>query len=204
MLTDSQIMLEVQRGRIELFEQLVARHRPRMLRFAASKLGDPAAAEDCVQDAFLAVYTARQNYRPEFAVSTWAYTILLNLCRRYSRRQARRHAGHLGAAPLDGLTGSAASPLSVMLAAERREQLHAWLDTLPEAEADALRLRFFSELSFEEIAAAMESSVSGAKVRVRRGLQRLVKLVDEASDGKPPSARGPATKAQAGQWERLR
>ena len=47
-------------------------------------------------------------------------------------------------------------------------------------EADAIRLRFFGELSFEEIALAMQSSVSGAKVRVRRGLERLATMLDES------------------------
>lgn len=163
-------MLEVQRGRIELFDQLVARHRSRMLRFATSKLLDESAAEDAVQEAWLAVYAARHTYRPEFAVSTWVYTVLINLCRRHARRRQQVRTVQL---PLDSCQGRESTPLALLMAAERRELLHALLDELPESEADALRLRFFSGLMFEEIAAAMDSSVGGAKVRVRRGLERL-------------------------------
>jgi RNA polymerase sigma-70 factor (ECF subfamily) len=185
-------MLEVQRGRIELFDQLVARHRERMLRFATSKLSDEAAAEDAVQEAWLAVYAARHTYRPEFAVSTWVYTVLLNLCRRHARR---RKLSATVEACLDSLRGREATPLALLMAAERREMLLALLDELPEAEADALRLRFFSGLMFEEIAAAMQSSVSGAKVRVRRGLERLgAKLSDAAGTTKVAgSLRDPET-----------
>lgn len=172
MLSDTHIMIEVQRGRIELFDQLVVRHRPRLLRFAASKLGDNAAAEDVVQETLLSVFAARHTYRPEFAVSTWMYTILLNLCRRHGKREARRNATTVDVA-LNPTADSAASPLAVLLATEQRERVQKLLNELPEVEADALRLRFFSGLMFEEIAAAMESSVSGAKVRVRRGLQRM-------------------------------
>jgi RNA polymerase sigma-70 factor (ECF subfamily) len=176
LLSDTQIMLEVQHGRIELFDQLVNRHRSRMLRFAASKLLDGAAAEDVVQEAWLSIYAARHTYRPEFAVTTWVYTVLLNLCRRHARRAQRQRLTEL---PLDAVCDREASPLALLMAEERRELLHTLLDELPEAEADALRLRFFSGLMFEEIAAAMQSSVSGAKVRVRRGLERLAaRLMD--------------------------
>lgn len=180
MLSDAQVMREVQRGRIELFDRLVERHRSGMLRFAASKLGDAAAAEDVVQEAWLAVFAARQTYRPEFAVSTWVYTILINLCRRHARRTARRPVMR-GDDVLRELPDESASPLSQLLACERREVLHALLNELPEADADALRLRFFSGLMFEEIADAMQSSMSGAKVRVRRGLQRLAARLAESS-----------------------
>lgn len=186
MLSDAQILLEVQRGRIDLFDQLVARHRPRMLRFATSKLLDESAAEDAVQEAWLAVYAARHTYRPEFAVTTWVYTILLNLCRR-SARQRRQLV--LTDAPLQRVCGRESTPLASLMAAERRELLLSWLSELPEAEADALRLRFFSGLKFEEIAAAMQSSVSGAKVRVRRGLERLAARM-QGSAGTPGNVAG--------------
>jgi RNA polymerase sigma-70 factor (ECF subfamily) len=69
-----------------------------------------------------------------------------------------------------------------MLLLERREQLRLALEQLPEAQADALRLRFFGGLKFEEIAAAMESSVSGAKVRVKQGLIKLASLLPLSED----------------------
>jgi RNA polymerase sigma-70 factor (ECF subfamily) len=48
---------------------------------------------------------------------------------------------------------------------------------LPDVQADALRLRFFGGLKYEEIAQSMNSSVSGAKRRVRRGLLSLTKAL---------------------------
>ena len=68
---------------------------------------------------------------------------------------------------------------------EDREQLDRWLSLIPEAEADALRLRFFGELTFDQIAASMESSVSGAKLRVKNGLERLSELARQEQQGTP-------------------
>lgn len=167
--TDRELMLRVQAGEHNLFAQLVDRFRPRLLRFATNKLGDRTTAEDVVQETFLAVFVSRASYDSRFALSTWIWTILLNACRKAHAKRSR---------PLVASTASpGSSPASAEAElSEHREELHAWLTLLPEVEADALRLRFFGELSFEEIAAAMNSSVSGAKVRVRRGLERLAEL----------------------------
>ncbi len=165
-------MLQVQAGEHAPFAELVDRFRPRLLRFAQSSLRDVQLAEDVVQETFLAVFQSRHTYCATFAVSTWVWTILLNLVRRTRERIATRQVREAIARELRP-TPASGHP------AEDREQLDRWLLLIPEAEADALRLRFFGELSFDQIAASMESSVSGAKLRVRNGLERLSELACE-------------------------
>lgn len=168
---DQLLMQRVQAGDHFPFAELVDRYRPRLLRFSQSSLRDRQLAEDVVQEAFLAVFQARSTYNPTFAFSTWVWTILLNLVRRTRGRIAKRQVREVQA--YSGRTESATGP-----PAEDREQLDFWLSQIPEAEADALRLRYFGELSFDQIAASMESSVSGAKLRVRNGLERLSELAN--------------------------
>lgn len=179
--SDRQLMLLVQAGDHARFSELVDRFRARLVRFAASSLHDRQAAEDLAQETFLAVYQARHTYNPEFAVSTWVWTILLNLVKRERERRARRAQREAVASERQ------ATPWQPQL--EEREQLDAWLTQIPEAEADALRLRFFGELSFDEIAQSMESSVSGAKLRVRNGLQRLSELARREAGAPQPGDR---------------
>lgn len=175
-LSDSDILSRVQRGEQELFGELVVRYADRFLRVATSKLGGRTAAEDVVQETFLAAFAARDSYNPGFAVSTWLWTILLNLCRARFRRRRQRPWEH-GFGDIDVTTELAsnddASVLARLIAAEESTLLHRLLQELPEPQADALRLRFFGALPFDEIAMAMDSSVSGAKRRVKTGLQRL-------------------------------
>ena len=166
---DQELMRSTQAGDHASFAELVDRFRPRLLRFSRSSLRDSQLAEDVVQETFLAVYRSRHTYNPTFAVSTWVWTILLNLVRRTRIRLATRQQHE----------AASLAVRSVRIPSNRdedREQLDLWLSWIPEAEADALRLRFFGELSFEQIAASMESSVSGAKLRVRNGLERLSEL----------------------------
>ena len=172
---DQLLMQQVQAGEHAPFAELVDRYRPRLLRFAESSLRDRQLAEDVVQETFLAVFQARQTYNPAFAVSTWVWTILLNLVRRTRERWAKRQIREAASFEIR-TTPSNHRP------AEDREQLDHWLALIPESEADALRLRFFGELSFDEIAASMESSISGAKLRVRNGLERLSELPRQEAD----------------------
>jgi RNA polymerase sigma-70 factor (ECF subfamily) len=75
---------------------------------------------------------------------------------------------------------STEAPLSQLLAKERSEQLEFLLGRLTLVQADALRLRFFGELKFHEIADAMQCSLNTAKNRVRTGLERMAELLDTA------------------------
>ena len=172
---DQELMLQVQAGDDVPFAELVDRFRPRLLRFAQSSLRDEQLAEDVVQETFLAVFQSRHTYNPSFAFSTWVWTILLNLVRRTRERLTKRRVRELA-------SGEVRPTPSLSHSAEDREQLDHWLSLIPEAEADALRLRFFGELSYDEIAASMECSVSGAKLRVRHGLERLSELARREAD----------------------
>jgi RNA polymerase sigma-70 factor (ECF subfamily) len=185
-LDDARIMQQVQAGDLASFDQLVLRYRGPLLQVAWSKLGNRTWAEDVVQEAFLAAFAARQTYNSDFSFRTWLWTILLNLC----RRQWKRHAERPREISLSGPSGPPGLPelvspdggLGQILRAERHEQLQAWLACLPEPQADALRLRFFGGLKFAEIALAMDSSESAAKVRVKHGLESLA-LLHQAEEG---------------------
>jgi RNA polymerase sigma-70 factor (ECF subfamily) len=187
-LTDSDIMVRVQAGDREVFGVLVARYASRLQRVAASKVGDAALAEDLVQETFLAAYGARATYNPEFAFSTWIWTILLNLCKRHWRRSQRDSQAEESSWFSGATEDRAPDALTELIHAEDRRRVHAWLNLLPEAQADALRLRFFGGLSFDEIATTMNCSLSGAKRRVKTGLERLSQRIRslDTSDNRSP------------------
>lgn len=179
-MSDSDIMRDVQAGRLERFEELAGRYRSRLCRAALSALPDAASADDAVQETLLAAFASRDTFSHRFAFSTWIWTIFLNVCRRSVQRQARERRLLIEAAGwqreshcphVDAFTG-----LDRLLAEERREELRQLLEQLPDVEADTLRLRFFGDLKFEEISQVMECSLGAAKTRTKRGLLRLADL----------------------------
>jgi RNA polymerase sigma-70 factor, ECF subfamily len=178
-LDDSQLMRRVQEGDLASFEVLVERYRPALIRVAAGMLGDVVLAEDAVQETFLAVFTARHTFNPSFLFRTWLWTILLNLCRRSRARRARRPQEMTRSALNAGADVEPRDPstrdtgLAALLRRERSAQLQQLLNDLPDTQADAIRLRFFAGLTYDEIARSMGVSLGGAKLRVKSGLAKL-------------------------------
>jgi RNA polymerase sigma-70 factor, ECF subfamily len=176
---DRQLMRRVQAGEFSCFEVLVERYRPALLRVAVGMLNDATLAEDLVQETFLAVFASRHTFNPAFHFRTWLWTILLNLCRAQQKRRARRpqvvSRSTLTTSERANITDPSTSEtaLAALLIRERGVQLQALLNELPDTQADAIRLRFFAGLKYEEIAQSMGVSLGGAKLRVRSGLRKL-------------------------------
>jgi RNA polymerase sigma-70 factor (ECF subfamily) len=173
----------VTRGEQAAFEELARRYRGALLKVAESKLGRGSWAEDAVQEALLAAYRFSHTYDETYEFRTWLWTILLNQCKAQQQRLGRRAQFEVQPCLDDDSAGQVDAlceqpgPLAQLLVRERRERLDALLSHLSAAQADALRLRFFGGLKFEEIAATMGCSLSTAKNRVRWGLLRLSSLL---------------------------
>jgi RNA polymerase sigma-70 factor (ECF subfamily) len=163
-------------GDEKAFALLVARYQGALFRAAISRLSQREIAEEAVQETFLCAHRWLATYDSRFSFRTWLWTILLNQCTRQAKREAKHTVGWAFptmSAPVRRLSKSPKPPLDQLLARETSEHVQELLSRLPEAQADALRLRFFGELTFPEIAAAMGCSEAGAKHRVKTGLLKL-------------------------------
>jgi len=193
--TDQQLMQAVQRGRSECFAPLVDRHQGALLRVAESRLGRRDWAEDVVQETLLCAFRSRMSFDPTRSLRAWLWAIFFNQCRQHYRREQTRQtklpavtggdsSGRSGTSSAtasslkpDLLVDDQPTPQGVLLAKERAAVLAAVLGQLPVKEADALRLRFYGELKFREIAEAMDCSLPTAKNRVKNGLLRMSELL---------------------------
>jgi RNA polymerase sigma-70 factor, ECF subfamily len=189
-ISDQELMRQAQAGDRAAFAEIVRRYQPALLRVAKSRLGRIDWAEDAVQETLLAAFKWRASYREPHSFRTWLWTILLNQCRRswtghlrrpriycWNDQPAEKLAPAVYQASLD--RGDEA-PWERMLAQERSELLESLLAQLPAVQSDALRLRFFGGLKFDEIADTVNCSLGTAKNRVKWGLTRLAELVRQA------------------------
>ncbi len=172
-------MARVQAGETRLFAELVSRYQDRLIRFASSKLQQTQLAEELVQETFLAAFQARMTYSKEFAFSTWLWTILLNLSRSAGRKRHLQSEQHQLFAAQVSHQADHSDPHQLLVKQEQQVALHQQLALLSEPQADAIRLRFFGDLSFEEIALTMNCSISGAKRRVKNGLLNLADIINK-------------------------
>jgi RNA polymerase sigma-70 factor (ECF subfamily) len=146
--------------------------------FLVKALRDRAAAEDVQQQVFLEVWQRADRYDPERGrLLTWVMTI--------ARSRAIDHLRRRVPEPLDPETAAKAAERAAASPDERVERLaEQWmlrdfLDRLPPGEAEALRLRFYGELSQSEIAEREGLPLGTVKTRMFNGLRRLREMMDE-------------------------
>ena len=166
---DHDLMARAAKGDERAFRTLAERHGGAALRLARRILGNEAMAGDVVQDALLRVWINAPRWRPEAAFRTWLYRIVVNLC-----LNAKRRAPNL---PLDAAAQVAdATPRAdeQLQLRERDRTLAAAIDALPERQRAAIVLTYQEGLSNADIAAVLDTSVSGVEtllVRARRTLR---------------------------------
>jgi RNA polymerase sigma-70 factor, ECF subfamily len=178
MMTDDRVLMrKVRAGDERAFAALVERHGGRMLAVASNLLGSRADGEDAVQRAFLRCFTAATAYRPEWAVSTWLYRILTNVCvDEIRRRRARHEVPEDGGDPgrpdreAGGRRSSKrpAASRAVDRAAERLDVARA-LARVPNEARALLVLRYADGLSYGELARVRGITVNTVKSQLARG-----------------------------------
>jgi RNA polymerase sigma-70 factor (sigma-E family) len=144
-------------------------HRLPLLRLAVLLTDDAAAAEDVVQDAFLALQRRWHAVDPA-AAAGYLRTSVVNGTRTLHRRRgvARRHLQSLTADDVPG------ADLAVLLTEEHRQIVEA-LRTLPRRQREVLVLRYWSDLSEADIAAVLGIARGTVKSSASRGLAALQK-----------------------------
>jgi len=186
---DVQLMLRFKNGEESCFVELVERHKERVFRLAYRFLGDHQEAEDLTQEVFLKIYCTKKNYTPQAKFTTWLYTVSKNTCLNTLRRKKPFIVSLNQELELeeDKLTPQLAAAVSVspdnaLLRQELLAAVKKALDSLPGPQRMAVILYRYEQLSYEEIARVMDSSVNAvksllhrAKLQLKEKLERYVK-----------------------------
>ncbi len=186
--SDTELMLRTARGDESAFAEIMARHRQRVADHAYRMLGDNSAAEDVAQQVFIQAWRAAGRYRPEAQLITWLLHIARNLVLNEIRRRQRKPAQSLDAENLPGHFSAAPEsdrPDHQAAGAETAAAIEAAIATLPENQRTALLLVRHENLSYEEIAGVMKTTVSSVKslvFRARTHLRRkLARFLDDGA-----------------------
>lgn len=155
---------------MENLEELIAENQGSLFAFLYRLCGDADVAEEVMQETFVRAIGAAKRYRPEARVSTWLFSIAANLVRDRWRRQVRRG----DALPLDDLPLPAPETTDEQaLGRVDGQALRATLLRLPLEQRTAIILRYYHDLSYEEIARTMVCPVGTVRSRIHNGVERL-------------------------------
>ena len=154
------------------FDRLVEATQDELVQFAFYRLGNRADAEDAVQDVYVQAFRDRVKRRHVTEVRPYLFRMVRNRCTDVLRARSRKYGQTAGE------TIGADDTLSVVVAREEARELARLLDQIPEREAEVIRLRAWSELSFAEVAVALGAGVPTVKSRFRYGIEKLRRLLN--------------------------
>jgi RNA polymerase sigma-70 factor, ECF subfamily len=156
-------------GDRDAFRLLVEREQVTVFRACLRILGRSHDAEDVAQESFVMAYRALGSYRGDGPLGGWLLRIATRQA--FRRLSQRRETVELSAEIPH--RSDLADPLQATLADERGEMVRRAVATLADPYREVVALRFFAELSLEEIARTTGRPINTVKTHLRRGLERL-------------------------------
>lgn len=169
------------RGRMDAKRQLMIAEIPRLRRFARALAGDPALADDLVQDCLERALGRLHQWRDGTSMRGWLLTILRNIYFNQRRDAARRP-------PTDdidvGPDGAGAAPPAQDGRIAARD-LARHLTTLPDQQREVILLIGLEDLSYKETADILGVPVGTVMSRLARGREALRKAMDNGGNGQP-------------------
>jgi RNA polymerase sigma-70 factor, ECF subfamily len=172
-------MARIQEGDMEAFRLLVETHQARVIGTISKMLGSDAESEDLAQQVFIRIWKSAARYQPTAKFTTWLFRITRNLVFNELRRK-RHFVDHTEEIP-EPVERIEKEPDRVLLESELQRAIQEAINQLPVSQRMAIILRRYEEMSYEDIAKVMETTVPAVKsilFRARAELrERLAKYL---------------------------
>lgn len=181
--TDEELVARSKTGDTESFNQLVKRWERPIFALAYRTLGREEDARDVTQETFLRAFRALSGFKGDAKFSSWLYRIALNLCRDWMRKERRAPMvavpEGVEVAQLAADHGPTETVEDLAARAELSREVAKAMAHLPEEQRNAIILKEYHGLTFQEIADLMRCPLSTVKTRVYQGLSTLRKELGE-------------------------
>jgi len=171
-----------QRGEREAFDPLVERYQRDVYRLCYRYVNNHHDASDLAQDVFLKAYRAIGRFRGDSAFSTWLYRIAGNTCLNF--RAARKAASE---ERKDDVADAGRRVGDRMEDDELSQQVREAVSRLPEKQRATLILKIYNDLTHEEVAQVLGSTVGTVKANLFHALGNLRKVMADTAPGKRPA-----------------
>jgi RNA polymerase sigma-70 factor, ECF subfamily len=200
---DERLIGAVRGGDERAFTVLVDRHSPAMIRVAMAYVPSRAAAEEAVQETWIAVIRGIDGFERRSSLKTWIFRILTNVAMRSGARERRSvpfaalaEAEDTGEPSVDPdrflpadhelfpghwaiMPASWPTPEEGLLAGETREVIAAAIAELPKAQRTVIALRDIEGWSSEEVCEALEISAGNQRILLHRARSRVRDAIEE-------------------------
>ena len=163
-------------GNPEAFDLIVERHRRKVYQLCHRFVSNHEDASDLTQDVFLRAYRGLRSFRGQSSINTWLHRIAVNVC---LNRVSMRAMAVEAIDERDHVDAMAESAPDRLLRDERAIRVRAAISQLPRKQRATLILRMYHEMSHQEIAETLGSTVGAVKANFCHALANLKKLLGE-------------------------
>ncbi|MCH7586419.1 MAG: sigma-70 family RNA polymerase sigma factor [Chloroflexi bacterium] len=173
---DKYLLEKAREGDAQAFGELVERYQAPVFNLCYRLLGNSGDAEDASQEAFIRAYRKLSTYDSRRKFVNWMLTIASNYCVDKLRKR-RLTLVSLDKLPLtDAARDKAAGPERALVLRDRQNEVQELLIQLGPRDRAVIVLKYWSDMSYEEIAAALSISESAVKSRLHRSKKELAVL----------------------------
>ncbi len=190
-MNEEQVWLQQARqGDKVAFGQLIEAYQGPVYNLAYRMLNNSGEAEEAAQEAFIRAYTRLESYDPAHKFSTWLLSITSNYCiDQIRKRRAILLSIDEPLAPHPALhSDNNKGPEAQAVAGEQQEMVQAMLGELAPEYREAVVLRYWYDMSYDEIAEIQDTSVSAVKSRLFRARRQLAETQQEQEEEPAMSA----------------
>ncbi len=180
MMVEQELVKRARLGDEAAFASLVQIYQAPIFNLCYRMLGEAGAAEDAAQEALVRAYSQLNRYDPARPFKIWLFAIACHHCIDLLRRERKGSTG-IADEPLPGQTmlpDPTPGPEEVALQNDQKAMVQALLKRLPPRDRSAIVMRYWYDLSYEEIADATGDTVSAVKSRLHRARLMLAGMLD--------------------------
>lgn len=171
-LSDVELVEQVRGGKRQAFTELMRRHQKRVYWVARRIVGTHEDADDIAQETFVKAYLGLGDFRGDSSFFTWVYRIAVNLSLNAVRKQ--QLVNYLRQSDIvSRLIPAKDNPGDEMEYKETEARLHKAIAALPEKQKAVFVMRYFDEMSYEEISQVLKTSVGGLKANYFHALRKV-------------------------------
>jgi len=176
-------------GDPKAYNELMRLYRDPIYFMLYEKVGDQELAKDLTIEALGKAFKKLHMYTPNYTFSTWLYTVARNNCIDYLRKHKlptisidKMMLDEDGKRNTFDLKSKDPNPENVMIKKQRIAILRQIVDQLKPKYRDLVKLRYFKELSYEEIATLLEIPLGTVKAQLHRSREQLFKIMSGSRD----------------------
>ncbi len=177
--TDQEILDGFRTGAEQVAANILVRKYQKLVYATALRyVQSPEDALDIAQDVFIRVLKKIRDFRGESTLSTWLYRITVNEAIAFLRKKKIRSFFGLEVAE-DYSADSAYEPDTITERNEFEERLMSAIQMLPPKQRETFCLRYFDELTYEEISVMLGTSVGGLKANYFQAIKKISAIMNE-------------------------